>query len=34
MVVREYIVKLDKLFEDAAKDAMLSGNMDLYEMAD
>ncbi len=34
MAIREYIVKLDELCEDAAREALLSGNMDLYEMAD
>ena len=34
MTVREYLAKMDELCEAAAKDALLSGKMDLYEMAD
>ena len=34
MTVREYLTKLDQLCEDATKKSLLSGNMDLYEMAD
>jgi GH15 family glucan-1,4-alpha-glucosidase len=34
MTVREYLTKLDQLFADASKSALLSGDMDLYEMAD
>jgi GH15 family glucan-1,4-alpha-glucosidase len=34
MTVREYLSKMDSLCEAAAKDALLSGRMDLYEMAD
>lgn len=34
MTVREYLAKQEQLYEDAAKQAMLSGDMDLYEMAD
>lgn len=34
MVVREYLAKLDKLCEAESKNALLTGDMDLYEMAD
>ncbi|MDQ2800320.1 MAG: glycoside hydrolase family 15 protein, partial [Armatimonadota bacterium] len=34
MTVREYLTKLDQLFESARKDQLLSGSMDMYEMAD
>ena len=34
MTVREYLAKLDKLCESASKNALLTGDMDLYEMAD
>ena len=34
MTVREYIAKLDQLCESATKDALLAGEMDLYEMAE
>ena len=33
MTVREYIAKLDYLCEAATKDALLAGEMDVYEMA-
>jgi len=34
MTVREYLAKLEKLCESASKSALLTGDMDLYEMAD
>ena len=34
MTVREYLAKMDALCEAAAKEALLTGQMDLYEMAD
>jgi hypothetical protein len=34
MTVREYLAKMDELCEAATKNALLSGQMDLYEMAD
>jgi len=34
MTVREYLAKLDTLFEDASKESLLTGDVDLYEMAD
>jgi GH15 family glucan-1,4-alpha-glucosidase len=34
MTVREYLAKMERLYEDASKQALLSGDMDLYEMAD
>ena len=34
MTVREYLAKLDELCESESKNALLSGNMDLYEMTD
>ncbi len=34
MTVREYLAKLDKLCESDSKNALLTGNMDLYELAD
>ncbi len=34
MTVREYLAKMEALCEAAAKNALMSGQMDLYEMAD
>ncbi len=34
MTVREYLAKMESLYEAASKDALLSGTMDLYEIAD
>ena len=34
MTVREYLSKQEALYEQATKEALLSGGMDLYEMAD
>ncbi len=34
MTVREYLAKMDSLCEAAAKSALLTGHIDLYEMAD